>query len=404
MVLHELAHAYHHQFLEDGFDNPEVKAAYDRAMKSKLYQKVLRINGRDEKAYAATNPMEYFAEATEAFFGTNDFYPFVRSELKRHDPAAYDSSRACGAWTQARLRTGRPRGLPRGPVVERRRKSDPRAAQGCGNSIDSRASTRRVGGCKETLLTNEIFESECKNFSSSSAHCGRASSLMVRCLDDHPAAIGLCESEINRALYSDYFVELHCQRMVVHGLSLEQSIRLLDRKKQDDLEAFMRTRYQDVTPLLCDLYGKYDDPLVGDKSPDYYRSPELVEYLASSFPLIYTVRDPRAILSSIETQSDATPQEKAERWDFLIQNYVSWKLSSMPRTYWPSDTKTSSRARKRPMRSVHYSHLGLAYSSRFLGKFKRCFPERFLWTTAVDWETGIRKEFDSSRISSWMTN
>jgi hypothetical protein len=34
--------------------------------------------------------MEYFAEATEAFFGTNDYYPFVRSELKVHDPKMYD--------------------------------------------------------------------------------------------------------------------------------------------------------------------------------------------------------------------------------------------------------------------------------------------------------------------------
>jgi hypothetical protein len=90
MVLHELSHAYHHRFLEDGFKNARVKAAYERAMKSKIYEKVLRFNGRDERAYAATNPMEYFAEATEAFFGTNDFYPFVRPELKRHDPVAYE--------------------------------------------------------------------------------------------------------------------------------------------------------------------------------------------------------------------------------------------------------------------------------------------------------------------------
>lgn len=90
MVLHELSHAYHHQFLRDGFDNRLVKAAYDRAMKSKIYAKVLRISGQEEKAYAASNPMEYFAEATEAFFGTNDFYPFVRSELRRHDPGAFD--------------------------------------------------------------------------------------------------------------------------------------------------------------------------------------------------------------------------------------------------------------------------------------------------------------------------
>ena len=54
------------------------------------------------------------------------------------------------------------------------------------------------------------------------------------------------------------------------------------------------------------------------------------------------------------------------------------------------------------MRSV-YAHLGLAYSARFLGKFRRSFPERFLWTTVVDSETGARKEFESSRISSWMS-
>ena len=31
----------------------------------------------------------YFAELSEAYFGTNDFYPFVRAELKEHDPRGY---------------------------------------------------------------------------------------------------------------------------------------------------------------------------------------------------------------------------------------------------------------------------------------------------------------------------
>jgi hypothetical protein len=35
------------------------------------------------------NHQEYFAEATESYFGTNDFYPFVRAELNLHDPAMY---------------------------------------------------------------------------------------------------------------------------------------------------------------------------------------------------------------------------------------------------------------------------------------------------------------------------
>ena len=50
---------------------------------------VLHVNGSRRHAYALTNPMEYFAEGTEAFFGTNNFYPFVRGELKQHDPRLF---------------------------------------------------------------------------------------------------------------------------------------------------------------------------------------------------------------------------------------------------------------------------------------------------------------------------
>jgi hypothetical protein len=83
MVLHELAHAYLDRVL--GLNHPEIKAAYDRALKNGIYQSVLRNNGKMERAYALSNHEEYFAEASEAFFGTNDFYPFVRAELEKHD-------------------------------------------------------------------------------------------------------------------------------------------------------------------------------------------------------------------------------------------------------------------------------------------------------------------------------
>ena len=90
MVLHELAHGYHDQVL-GGFDNAEIRRVYESAMKAGLYRSVLHVDGKNaEKAYAATNPMEYFAEGTEAYFGTNDFYPFVRAELRQYDPAMHD--------------------------------------------------------------------------------------------------------------------------------------------------------------------------------------------------------------------------------------------------------------------------------------------------------------------------
>jgi hypothetical protein len=107
-VLHELAHAYHHRFLPDGFDNAEIKAAFDRAKATGGYDAVERWfgNGKPntrEKAYAMTAVPEYFAETTEAFFSRNDFFPFTRDELRRHDPAMHDLlARLWGADAAAR--------------------------------------------------------------------------------------------------------------------------------------------------------------------------------------------------------------------------------------------------------------------------------------------------------------
>jgi hypothetical protein len=90
-TLHELAHAYHDRVLARGFNNAEIQAAYARAQAGKSYDQVARWSGpghpiTQEKAYAMADPMEYFAESTEAFFSRNDFFPFDRAELKQHDP------------------------------------------------------------------------------------------------------------------------------------------------------------------------------------------------------------------------------------------------------------------------------------------------------------------------------
>lgn len=93
-ALHELAHAYHFRVLRDGFENAEIKAAFESAKSRGIYERVERTRGDGspytrERAYALTNPMEYFAETTEAYFFRNDFYPFTREELRRHDPEMF---------------------------------------------------------------------------------------------------------------------------------------------------------------------------------------------------------------------------------------------------------------------------------------------------------------------------
>ncbi len=90
VMLHELAHGYHDQFLEGGFRQSDILAAYHEAMEAGIYEEVLQTNGRNGRHYATTNQMEYFAEATEAFFGSNNYYPFVNAELREHDARIYE--------------------------------------------------------------------------------------------------------------------------------------------------------------------------------------------------------------------------------------------------------------------------------------------------------------------------
>ena len=39
--------------------------------------------------YGLTDEKEFFAEMTECYFGSNDFYPFVTGELKQAEPEIF---------------------------------------------------------------------------------------------------------------------------------------------------------------------------------------------------------------------------------------------------------------------------------------------------------------------------
>lgn len=98
-VLHELAHAYHDQVLD--FEHDGIKACYDRYAAAGKGRQVLHVDGRTTTHYATTNHKEFFAEMTECYFGTNDFYPFVHGELKQADPETYELLREI--WGPTRL-------------------------------------------------------------------------------------------------------------------------------------------------------------------------------------------------------------------------------------------------------------------------------------------------------------
>ena len=107
-ALHELAHAYHDRVLPKGHGNEAVKAAFEKAKKAGLYERVEQRfgDGRSAqvRAYALTNPMEYFAETTEAYFATNDFFPFHRGQLEKHDQEMFALLKSL--WSQPTARHG----------------------------------------------------------------------------------------------------------------------------------------------------------------------------------------------------------------------------------------------------------------------------------------------------------
>lgn len=85
MVLHELAHAYHHQVL--GHDCAELRQRFQEVSAAGLYDRVTDgFTGKPRRAYALNNVEEFFSEMSEAFFGRNDMSPFTREELRAHDP------------------------------------------------------------------------------------------------------------------------------------------------------------------------------------------------------------------------------------------------------------------------------------------------------------------------------
>lgn len=93
ITLHELSHAWHHQVL--GYEHQGILQALAEVRASKIFESVIGYGGDKQKHYALNNEMEFFAEMSEAWWGTNDFYPFVRGELIQGFPAIASLMRDC---------------------------------------------------------------------------------------------------------------------------------------------------------------------------------------------------------------------------------------------------------------------------------------------------------------------
>ena len=87
VVLHELTHGFHDQTI--GFEDARVLAVWKKFCDSGKYKSVLTTSGKMREHYGLTDQKEFFAEMTESYFGSNDFYPFVTGELKKAEPEIF---------------------------------------------------------------------------------------------------------------------------------------------------------------------------------------------------------------------------------------------------------------------------------------------------------------------------
>jgi hypothetical protein len=87
-LVHEFAHAHHLEQWPEG--QPDIAEAWRNATKRGLYRGVKDDRGRKlDRAYAAVNQLEYFAELSCAYFVGCNYQPFTRAELKAYDPVGY---------------------------------------------------------------------------------------------------------------------------------------------------------------------------------------------------------------------------------------------------------------------------------------------------------------------------
>lgn len=87
-LLHHLAYAYLDRL--SAKKKQELERLFRRPFVRKKYREVLSFDGQRIASPATRSPIEYFATSSVAYWGTGQTYPFVRAELRMHDPQMFE--------------------------------------------------------------------------------------------------------------------------------------------------------------------------------------------------------------------------------------------------------------------------------------------------------------------------
>ena len=205
--------------------------------------------------------------------------------------------------------------------------------------------------------------------------------IMSRCIDDHPQCICLFEGYIQKAAFGSPITRGHSGRMRQHGFSREQTDRL--RNKVCDAKTFIHW-YDECAQILKPLYDKQEATHIGDV---IHTCPK-TKLAIKSFPKIFTIRDPRAILYSGRhhtPRNNYLPQYFQcirENLPYINDNTLVIKFEDF--IEYP----------EKIMNEV-YAFLDVPYNDNFMNRTKKPYDERFKFNP------NATQGFDTSIINKW---
>ena len=206
--------------------------------------------------------------------------------------------------------------------------------------------------------------------------------LLARCIDDHPKSVCLFETNIHITMLGGKGTVGHSGRMAAHGLDKPQTKDLIQKADGSVLDW-----YDHCAELLKTLYKKPDLTHIGDKNPFFYNHAAILKRIKAC-PKIWTIRDPRAIWYS----RHLTRKKDSVFFQRYIDN-VRYFIKKL-------DTSLVIRFEDlilEPEQTMGqaYDYLGLEYDESFLNRSEKPHDRRFKWNP------NSLNPFDKSKLKTW---
>jgi len=208
--------------------------------------------------------------------------------------------------------------------------------------------------------------------------------LLARCLSDHPNCICLFESNAHVYAFGGTRTVGHSGRMKRHGFSSEQTKCLRARITKKNIESLF-SWYDECANILCDLYDKPQLTHIGDKNPFFHTSPGFIKSVSNCLK-IWTIRDPRAVWCS----------KKGTLFNAYLNNIRFFLPLLVDPSFLVVRFEDLVAQPKISLEKIH-SFLGLKSSEHFLHHKPSKYDCRFHWNpNSLD-------NFDSTKLNSWKT-